>query len=138
MTDLFLIPDVEALVSQYLRSRTEITDLIDDAVYTVLPASPPYPCIRVHQFTSDELTVGWLDRAAVQVDIWGGSKALASDIGRIARSVLGDMTGTFDEGVVTGVRTSGWRYEPDETFPTAKPRFLFVADIAVHPSRTGS
>lgn len=133
MTDVFLIPDVEALVSQYLRDQSEVAALVDTRVYSIIPNTPTYPLVRVSQFDSTDLTVGWLDGAALQIDAYADWKAAASDVGRTARAVLHNIIGSHDEGVVTGVRTSGWRYEPDRSFPTAKPRFVFVTNLAVHP-----
>ena len=136
MTDLLLAPDVTALVSQYLRSRSELTDMVGQRVYTVIPNNPTWPLVRLTQFDSIDYTVAWLDGAVVQVDAFGGGIDMASDIGRTARALLHEMYGTHDEGVVTGVRTSGWRYQPDATFDPAKPCYLFTAVIAAHPLPT--
>lgn len=133
MTDLLLAPDVAALVSQYLRSCDAMTDMVGQRVYTEIPNVPTWPLVRLTQFDSRDLAVAWLDAAVLQIDAFGGGIAMASDIGRTAQALLHDMYGTHDEGVVSGVRTFGWRYQPDDTFDPAKPRFLFTAVVAAHP-----
>lgn len=140
MTDLVLLPDVERAVSRWLRDSDDIADLVDDRVFNVIPALKKgvaewrFPLLRVTQVDSTEAVRAWLDGAVLQVDAYGGPKAQASEVGRTARAVLDLMTGqVLDGAVVTGVRTGGWRYEPDETFPTARPRFLFTAVVHARP-----
>lgn len=138
-----LLPDVEKLVSVYLRAHTAVTALVAQRVYTVIPnsADAEEPLVRLTQFNSLDAipNVPHLDAAFLQVDAYGGPKAVASLIGRTVRAALADLPGTHDEGIVTGVRTAGWAYDPDGDFPTARPRFRFDLTVWAHPNPlTGS
>lgn len=146
MSELVLLPDVDVLVSQYLRSCSEMTSLLDQRVVTAMPskaADRVWPLVRLTQFNSIDAVPNWLDGASVQVDVYAETKAQASLIGRTARMVLHAMPGAYDTGVVSGVTTAGWRYEPDPEIKNSKgnplPRFLFDATVHAHPNQvTGS
>lgn len=135
---LYLTPNVEALVSAFLREQTEVIALLGDRVYTSLPKNPEWPAARV--VVIDEAPAGsplWLVGAVIQVDAWGGTKADAWRIANTCRAAIDRrLVGAHPEGVVTGVTLGGLLDEPDEDFTPAKPRWLFTSTVHAHPSGT--
>lgn len=136
MTDLLLMPEVDDLVRLYLQTIDDLTAEIDDRTYTIFPAGVEIPAVRVHQFTSTAPVAGWLDSNLLQIDAVAEYRSQASRIGRIARAALRELHGVFHDGVVTGVTTFGWRYLPDDSYPKAKPRYIFDAAVHAHPLPT--
>lgn len=136
MTDLLLLPDIEKLVSEYLRSRDEVTDIYDDRVYTELPAEKAWPLLRVVRIggAPDSSVPRYLDRPLVQFDSWGGSKSLARRGAETVRAVLDDLPGVHDEGVVAWVTHGRLLYLPDQSLNPVRPRFTFDAVIGARPS----
>ncbi len=133
-----LLPNVEALVSAFLRGRSEITALIDDRVYTVLPKGVVFPTLRLAQYDDALVTQRplWVATSFLQLDAFGGTKADAYTLAATARAVMAAyLPGTHAGGVVTDVRFSGMRDEPDADYEPAKPRWLFTAEITVHPTK---
>jgi hypothetical protein len=134
-------PNVEALVSAYLRSRPEMTALVDDRIVTVNgPESGlVYPRVRVSLV--DDVPVGAhpviLSRAIVQVDCWGGTKAQAHTIAQTARGCLDlrAFLGAHELGQVTNVVHGTIRDAPDTTLDPVRPRFLFRSTISNRPAR---
>jgi hypothetical protein len=135
---IYLTPNVEALVSAFLREQAEVTALVGDRVYTSLPKNVEWPAVRV--VVIDELPTGsplWLVGAIVQVDAWGGSKADAWRIANTCRAVMDRrLAGAHPEGVVSGVTPGGLIDQPDEDFEPAKPRWLFTSTVHAHPGAT--
>jgi hypothetical protein len=128
--------DVEALVSQYLRSQSEVTAYVGQRVYTSLPESKTFPLVRIVRIggapkMSRPLVV---DSAHLQIDVFGGSKATALDAIDAIREELAKVV---DEdpvqplGVVCGVRFGPLAYLPDESFTPAKPRYLLDVTVTV-------
>ena len=141
MTDvLHLPPNMEALVSAFLRDQDEMTDLVDDRVYTALPAGVEFPCVRVVQII--DVPAGsplWAVGFDIQVEGFGGSKADAWRIANTARALLSAerFIGTHDGfGVVNGVDPGSLMDLPDEDYEPNKPRWLFTSTIYGRPLAT--
>lgn len=139
---LLLLPDVEALVSQFLRAQDEITDLVDERVYTVIPKNAAFPLLLAHRppgglaVTSRPL---YLDAALVQLDAYGGSKGQARNLIETARAVLAArLEGVHESGVVTGVQFGSMGYLPDPDFTPARPRYVADLTVWVRPQPAGS
>jgi len=110
VTDLILLPDVEQLVSVFLRAHDAVTALIDDRTFGATPANKTLtaePFVRLTQFDSVSPTRGWLTGAVLQIDCYGGPKAFASLVGRTVWAALLELPGEHDDGVVTGVTNAG-------------------------------
>lgn len=136
MTEVILLPYIEKLLVDFLADQPEIATLVADRVYTELPETKVWPLIRLHQFNSLRPTTRarWLATTVVQIDAYGGTKNIAHRLAQTCAGVLdARLTGTHDEGVVTGIVCYGLRDEPDETFESARPRWLFLAEITAHP-----
>lgn len=139
MSDLILLPNVEALVSAFLRNHDAIIALIDDRVYTVIPSHSDWPLIRVGQYDDQPAGQRPLHHVAysVQVEAFGGSKAQAFTLANTARAALAaELTGAHAQGVVSGVDTRGMIDLPDESYSPAKPRWLFSLTVYAHPPKS--
>lgn len=132
-----LMPNMEALVSAFLRAQSEITALCGDRVYTAVPGNATYPLVRVTQFDDVKVTQRplWVVRTSVQVEAYGGSKADAFGLASTAQSCIAErIEGVHTGGTVAGVTFGSLRDLPDDSFDPAKPRFLFSAYIIAHPA----
>lgn len=133
---VILLPDVEALVSRFLRDQEEISDLVDDRVYTAVPEKPTFPLLLVRRVSGAAVTSRPLhvDAAVLQLDAYGGSKSDARELAETARAVLAArLAGTHDLGVVSGVRFGAMSWLPDVDYSPARPRYVADATVTVHP-----
>lgn len=129
--------NVEALISTWLAGQAEITALVEDRVYTAIPGDPDWPLLRIHRvggappFTRPL----WVDRARIQFDAYGGTKAQARTLADTTRALLSErILGTHDDhGVVTAVNLGTLRYLPDDDFDPARPRYVGDAVVTTHP-----
>lgn len=127
------LPDVERMVSAYLRGRPEVAALVEDRVYTVIPQGARFPLIRLWRFGGIPALASplVLDTANLQVDAYGGPKSLAWQVLSTARAVLSDgLVGDYGEGVIYGADFGTARYLPDDSFDPPKPRYL--AEVTVY------
>ena len=134
-----LLPNIEALLSAFLRNHDAIIDLVGDRVYTVIPSHPDWPLIRVGQYDDQPAGQRPLHHVAymLQVEAFGGSKAQAFTAANTARVALAaDLPGTHAQGIVSGVDTRGMTDLPDESYSPAKPRWLFSATVYAHPPKS--
>jgi hypothetical protein len=146
VTDLKLLPNVEAMVSTFLQEHPSIVALAEDAyfpghsrTYTVIPKDPTWPLLRVAQYDDEPAGQRPLHHVAyfLQIDGFGGTKAQAWTLASTARAALAaDLPGTHADGVVTGVDTRGLSDAPDDTYSPAKPRWMFTAVVYAHPLRS--
>lgn len=134
-----LLPNVEALVSAFLRAHPDVAGVVAGRVYTVIPNGPTWPLVRVHLY--DDRPIAnvplHLVRSYLQVDGFGGSKVQAWRAAETARAALAaDLVGAHDEAVVTAVDVRGLADDPDDSYSPAKPRFRFTAEVVAHPPRS--
>lgn len=128
-----LLPDIEALVSRFLREQAEIVALVTDRVYTVVPKDPVWPLLRLQRVAGGPVISRplRLDAPTVQLDAYGGSKADAQELIETARSVIAlRLEGVHDLGVVSGVSFGSMSWLPDPSYSPARARY--VADITVY------
>ena len=130
-----MLPNAEGLVSEFLRNDAAVIAEVADRVYTSLPASPTYPCIRLTRIGGATFLAGMyeFDRPLIQFDIWGGPKATAWRIAETVREALIErLPGRHDKGLVyggVGVVTGGLRYTPDPTFDPERPRYTLDVEL---------
>lgn len=141
MTDpLVILPNMEAVVSQFYRDQPEIQDLIGDRVWTAIPkGAGGDPMIRVTLLGDEKVTSRplWIARFQIQTDAWGGSKAQAHELARLAEGLLhARAIGVQDTAVIVGVDGGPMIDLPDESYEPARPRFLFTSTITAHPVDT--
>lgn len=130
-----MIPDAEALVSQYLRDQDSIEALVDERVYTALPKSPEWPLLMVRRVSGAPVTSRplHLDAAVLQLDAYAETKKQAQTLVETARSELAELEGTHDLGVVSGVLFGPMSWLPDGDYTPAKPRYVADVTVFVHP-----
>lgn len=140
VADLWIPPNMEALVSDFLRNEPEMVELVADRVYTAIPKDPTFPLVRVVQLLDTPAAGAPLYAVAfeMQVEAFGGSKAEAWRIASTARALIdarlsGDYPGF---GVVNGTRPGSLLDRPNEAFTPAKPRWLFSSTIYGRPGAT--
>lgn len=136
MTDLYLLPNVESMVTLYLQTQPDMVALIDARSYTELPKNVEFPAIRVTQYNDLKRTVRplWVVTAFLQVDAFGGTKSQAWRLAATAQAAIAAMEGnTYPGGVVSAVNMGGMSDQPDTDYEPAKPRFRIDVSITVHP-----
>ena len=129
-----LLPDIEALVSQFLRDQDEIVALVDDRVYTAIPNDPTWPLLRLQRVAGAPVLSRPLhvDAPVVQLDAYGGSKSQARTLIETARAVIAArLEGVHALGVVAGVTFGSMSWLPDTAYSPARSRFVadFVATV---------
>lgn len=130
--------DVERLLSAWLRDQPEVAAIVDDRVYTVVPNRTVFPFLRLTQIAGAPVFSRplYLDEAYLQIDAYGGPKALARQLVDVTRQLMTDrfVGGHPGVGVVTSVRWGDLSYIPDDAYvPGPQPRFLAMASIFTHP-----
>lgn len=143
---IYLPPNMEALVSAFLRDQPELADLpamLDDAgdvkVYTAIPKAPSYPLVRVTQILdTPNGSPLWSVAFDIQVEAFGGSKGEAWLIASTARALIdARITGEHPGyGVVNGSTPGALLDLPDDDSTPAKPRWLFTSTIYARPGAT--
>lgn len=137
-----LAPDPELVTVNYLRSRSDVTDLCDH-VGTVTPRDTSSAWVRVTLIDDAPLRTSralHLITAYVQVDCYAGDAASggheqASRLARTVRDALHTMNEAAHAGaVISGVQFGGIHRTPDGDFQPARERFTFTAEIALHPA----
>ncbi|HNG23415.1 MAG TPA: hypothetical protein PLC03_05575 [Microthrixaceae bacterium] len=137
---LVLLPNTAALTSAFLRAQDEVSDLVDDRVYTILPNSKTFPLVRVRRIggTAGTRFAHWLDAPLFQVDAWADTAAVAFEVTETCRAALvqrfsGIYHFTGVSGVVTSVEAGGITegFDPDEQ---TKARGRFDAVVMAHPA----
>lgn len=135
-----LLPDVEQITSAYLRSNADVTALVGQNVYTVLPAEPVannlFPLVLLTQFNDSLLAppMPYFVSSRIQFSCYGGPKKLAWQVATTIRVLLlTDFIGAHSGGVVTVTDASGLQDLPDASFDPPKPRWIFDATITARP-----
>jgi len=127
-----VLPDIEALAIWHLDDAA----IVAGGVHGEFPTSPTYPLATVVRIGGPPEEPRWLDKATLQLDVWGDTKAEARDKAATALASLLDMTGLVNTGTVTGVVTGvrvpqGLRWFPDPI--TEKPRYSCTVEVTAHP-----
>lgn len=136
--------DVEALAVAYLEQDDDLGALVGgtgDAarISTELPAGfRPEGRLQVFAATSSELDAAthYLDRAVLQVNGYGATKAEAFDVTAEAiRALLEAPQAEHAGAVVTAAaRLTGPAWNPDATTNPPTPRYLASVALTVHPA----
>lgn len=132
MTPLRLLVDAERLVAGHLRSVPEVVALVGARVYTAIPPEPVFPLVRLTRIGGTPAVPAHLDRARLQIEAWGTSKAQARDLAETVHAALYDMPGQYPAGMVTAVEDDlGLTWQPDPD--TDRDRYLFGVTVYTHP-----
>lgn len=144
MRDLIIEPSVLNAVKTWLIEQDELVDFSDPRpiVVSQLPATKTDFMIRATQFNDIPVTRAprWFGSTFIQFDVYGGPTKRAEQLARLCMALLNDrFPGEHDDVLVSTVNVNGLRDEPDTTFDSARPRWLFVAEIFTRPiSSVGS
>jgi hypothetical protein len=127
-----IFPDAEAVVNTVLRDAA-ITGVT--GVHSSIPKTPTFPLIITKRTGGVPVERHHLDRARIQVEVWGNSKSEALDIAQEARTLIHEMEGQqFTDPVdayVTGVDDAfGLQWLPDNV--THRDRYIFAIDVFLH------
>lgn len=130
-----IAPDGELALIQYLRSRSEITDLLSaDRITTQRPQTPTYPLILVSRIGSQSLAWNALDEVAFQVDVVGDTRYNCQKIARtIAGCVLAIANDTVSEGVLASAfEEVGPQWLPDTVVVPPLSRYVARYRVIIH------
>ena len=131
-----LLPDIERLVTGFLRAQSEVSTIVGARVYTEVPGDPTFPLVRVRRLggfptLSRPLQV---DAPLVQIEGYAATKGAARLLTETCRAVLAErVEGVHDTGVVAGVTFGALIWLPDEDFTPPKPRYIADATLTVRP-----
>lgn len=132
-----LLPDIEALVSEFLRAQAEIVALVGARVYTALPNTPTWPLVKLVRITGAPVLSRprVIDAPVVQFDAYGGSKKQAHDLIETVCAVIAErIEGVHvDYGVVCGVMFGPVSWQPDPSYTPARSRYIADATFTIHP-----
>lgn len=128
-----VFPNVEAIVGEVLRDAN-ISGL-STRVYSGVPKTPTYPLITVKRIGGVPVERHRLDRARIQIDVWGENKGQALTIASTARSVLIGIEGQSFTDPVVGTVTAvdddlGLTWLPDPV--TDRDRYIFGVSVIAH------
>lgn len=138
-----LLPNVEAIVVAYLKSRTEVTALVAATrIGTRTPPTTTTPWVRVSRIGGPPAVHSrplWLDSPLVQIDAYGSSDANDSQgearaLAETCRAVLAELpTHTVTGAVVTDVSFGSMLRLPDTLVTPARERYVADLTITLHP-----
>lgn len=125
-------PDIESAVIAWLKDGA----IAGGRVYSKIPTDPAFPLVTVARIGGIPSVREHLDRANIQVDVWGGTKSEALDLAQQAREMLLEMEGQVSTDAamiwISAVEDSlGLTYQPDEE--TGRERYLFAVNVHAHP-----
>jgi len=130
--------DIEALITTFLRGQVDVTDLVDDRVYSDMPHDRVWPIVLVNRVGGGSLYKNWLEEADVEISAYGGTHKQAYSLAATCiTSMSAGIVGSHPDGVVTKVKVTAITYspEPDSQDPQghARPRILVSATVTAHP-----
>jgi hypothetical protein len=135
-----LLPDALHLVYAFLAGRSELTALVGDRIYTVMPGERRYPLLWISQVGSNPITVRpwWGERTDVQLAAYGTTDRTARTVCDTARSLcVTQLVGDHAEGVVSWVDTLNLTAQPDDALVAstgrALPRWVTTVTVTCHP-----
>lgn len=131
-----LLPDIERLLTDFLRAQSEVSTIVGARVYTEVPDNPTFPlvrCRRVGGFPALSRPLQ-VDRPLVQIEGYAATKGAARLLTETCRAVIAErIEGVHDTGVVAGVTFGALLWLPDEDFTKPKPRYIADATLTVRP-----
>jgi len=133
-----LLPDVERLVSGYLRQHSLVEGLIGERVFTVFPSQAGGESLLLVQRIGGTPPLSHplvIDEAQLQLDAYGGSKVQAWALMACTLAALDELQGLVrPEGSVAAVRQGAIRWQPDDTFKPVRPRFVADVTLTTRPA----
>lgn len=130
--------DAAAVTSRWLRDQTEITDIVEQRVWTKVPTKPLYPFVDIDLFHHSRITgrARWAYLSVLQITCYGNTRVEAFRLAQLVEGLADDMVGTHaGEGVVTGVKLSDIRQAPDTISKPARDAYTLDLHIYHHPPK---
>lgn len=129
--------DAERLLVAWLKAQPEVAALVAGRVATELPPSPTWPFLRLERLGGLPLPLGQaihVDRARVQLEAWGTTKAQAHTLAATVQAVLHErLPGRHELGTVTAVRPDlGLVWSPDPE--NGRARYVLAVLVFTHPN----
>jgi hypothetical protein len=132
---LTLIPDIEKLVSDYVRDHADIIALSTRVVGRT-PVDKYQSWIHIAQLDAPQVnSPDHLVEFMVQFDCYAGvdgGQPEAISLARTVRAILGTLAGSHSAGTVTGVRVLGGPRTLDTKIEPARDREIVTAIIWAH------
>lgn len=111
-------PDAELVVVECLQAGGLLAS-------TMLDPAPVWPVVTVTRIGGTTNDLRAVDRARIQIDGWGATKASARAITARALSLLWALPGSSARAEVLSVEPDlGMAWLPDTTVPTTRPRYV--------------
>lgn len=136
-----VLPNVEAIVSRFLREHDAINDLVGQRVAGSTPRETPEGWIRITQIAGSQLSKAlYFGAVHLQVECYGSNdrneaQSEASLLARTALGVLETMPAeTVAGAVVTAVRFGDVMRIPDTELEKPRERYIFDTWVWAHPS----
>jgi hypothetical protein len=141
---LVVMPDVVRLVTTFLRAQPEIAALVEDRVYSIIPAARTYPLLVCNQVADVPLGdswpgLWWAVAADLRLSGYADTSNDARALVELARAAMKlRLPGDHPEGVVVDVRPFNLHYLPDEAVLSAGgrpiPRWTTSVTVTIHPN----
>jgi len=122
-------PNIEAMAGAVMRAA------LTCGVYSSIPKTPTWPLVTYKRIGGVPAIRQRLDRARIQVDVWGTSQTVAFNLATLARVALLGMEGQTYSSPVAGFVSAvdddlGLIWLPDPV--TARDRYIFGVSIYAH------
>lgn len=131
-----LLPDIERLLTDFLRAQAEVTTIVGNRIYTEIPGAAMFPLVRVRRvggFPTLSRPL-YIDAPLVQIEGYAATKGAARLLTETCRAVLAERSeGGHSTGVVADVRFGALLWLPDDDFTPPKPRYIADATLTVRP-----
>lgn len=128
-----VFPDSEAMVGTLIRADAYISGN-KIGVYSSIPKTPTLPFIVIRRVGGLPAVRERLDRASLQIDVFGANKGAAYDLAAIVRTIILDAEGTTQaRGFISHVQDElGMTFIPDMDFSPPIDRYTFGMAVFCH------
>ena len=140
-----MIPFMEKILGDYLRSAPDVAAIVGDRVATKNPRTLDDPWVRVTVYDDPPTGRSSADHHIafhVQLDCFAGKEGTQSEaslLARTVRSLLGEMVRhDFDGAALSGAKATGSRFLPDENFDPDMDRYVVTGIVWAHSLEEGS
>lgn len=131
MADVVVIPDSEAIVIDYFNANADVVDVLEGGAHGNIPHNAVYPFAVVRRYGGFSPRPGWLDRARIQIDVWGTDRASTERAAATCKAALEAMP-QAQAGVVTAVEEIVGLQRLDD-LATNHSRYFWAAGLVFHP-----
>ena len=131
--------DVEAAVRTWARTHPAITAQVGARTFFALPddyqPAVKGPALTVALVDDDPHHASGLDRASLQFDCWGATKAEAAAVRLAAVTALHSLVqATVGDTVLCDAQVVGSLFSPDPTTDPATPRYVLTCERIARPT----